>query len=185
MNRLFVAGLAAIATLSAATGANAAITVIGASQASECAQAARAGRSDRAALNMCENALGEEMLTIRDRAKTQINRGVIRMRQLNWTDALADMDQAIAMQGDIGEAYVNRGAVLIGMRRYQEGLEMIDRGLVLGIDDPAKAYYNRGLAHEGLENARDAYLDYQQAVTLAPRWDLPQQQLLRFTVTRR
>lgn len=186
MRRLLVRGLAATAMAFAATGAaQAATTVIGASQATECAQAAHAGRSDHNAVALCEGALTDEMLTVRDRAKTLINHGVMMMRQLNWTHALSDLDASIALQADIGEAYVNRGAVMIGMHRYQEGLDQIDHGLVLGIEDPAKAYYNRGLAHEGLENARDAYLDYQQAVTLAPRWDLPQQQLLRFTVTRR
>ena len=171
--------------LALAGGAQAATTVLGVSQASECSTAAESGRSDRAAVAACEGALANEIMTTRDRAKTLINHGVMMMRQLNWTAALSDMDASIALHPDIGEAYVNRGAVMIGMRRYQEGLDMINRGLVLGVEDPAKAYYNRGLAHEGLENARDAYLDYQQAVTLAPNWDMPQQQLLRFTVTRR
>lgn len=168
-----------------AGSAQAATTVLGVSQASECAAAAESGRSDRSAVAVCEGALANEIMTSRDRAKTLINHGVMMMRQLNWNAALTDLDASIALQPDIGEAYVNRGAVMIGLRRYQEGLDMINRGLVLGIEDPAKAYYNRGLAHEGLENARDAYLDYQQAVTLAPNWDMPQQQLLRFTVTRR
>jgi tetratricopeptide (TPR) repeat protein len=124
-------------------------------------------------------------MTTRDRAKTLINRGVMLMRQRRWDMALSSLDQSIALTADIGEAYVNRGAVLIGMRRYQEALQQIDHGLELGVDEQAKAYYNRGLAHEGLEDAQSAYYDYQQAVVLAPNWDLPQQQLLRFTVTRR
>ena len=45
--------------------------------------------------------------------------------------------------------------------------------------------HESALAYEGLEDAKSAYLDYQQALTLKPDWQLPQQQLLRFTVTRR
>jgi tetratricopeptide (TPR) repeat protein len=175
---------AVAATIGFAASAHAATTVIGSSNASDCANAAQHGRSDRAAIDFCNAALRDDNLTLRDRAKTFINHGVMLMRQLNWTEALQDFDRSIALQSDIGEAYVNRGAVMIGLHRYQEGLDLINHGLELGIEDPAKAYYNRGLAHEGLENARDAYLDYQQAVTLSPHWDLPQQQLLRFTVVR-
>ncbi|HYD45835.1 MAG TPA: tetratricopeptide repeat protein [Phenylobacterium sp.] len=164
---------------------SAATTVIGSSLAADCSQAARRGRADRGALTLCETALTEEALTRSDRAKTLINRGVILMRQQRWDQALNSLDQAIALQNNIGEAYVNRGAVLIGLRRYQEALQQIDHGLRLGVDEQAKAYYNRGLAHEGLEDAQSAYYDYQQAVVLEPNWDLPQQQLLRFTVTRR
>jgi tetratricopeptide (TPR) repeat protein len=174
-----------VAVMAGAAGAaTAATTVIGSTNAAECSVAAERGRFDQQAVQICEAALRDDTLTVRDRAKTLINHGVMMMRQLNWTAALVDLDRSIALQNDIGEAYVNRGAVMIGLRRYQEGLSEIDRGIALGIEEPAKAYYNRGLAHEGLENARAAYMDYQQAVQLDPRWDLPQQQLLRFTVRR-
>ena len=61
----------------------------------------------------------------------------------------------------------------------------LNKAIALGVDEPEKAYYNRALAYEGLEDAKAAYLDYVQALTIKPDWVLPQQQLLRFTVTRR
>ena len=184
MKTWIVAFAAAAATLASASTSIASTTVIGSSAASECSNAAEDGRSDNQAVRLCETALADETLSTRDMAKTLINHGVMMMRQQRWELALADLDRSIAMQADKFEAYVNRGAVMIGLRRYREGLDMINRGLQLGIDDPAKAYYNRALAHEGLENARDAYLDYQQARTLSPNWELPQRQLARFTVRR-
>lgn len=184
--KIWVAAASGIAALFLITGAaQAATTVIGTGLAAECSNAAQRGRSDRTSVQVCDEALADEVMTVRDRAKTLINRGVMKMRRGEYDDALVDLNSSTALQDDIGEAYINRGAILIALRRYREGLDQINKGLELGIEEPAKAYYNRALAYEGLEDARAAYLDYQQAVTLEPDWALPQQQLLRFTVTRR
>jgi len=61
----------------------------------------------------------------------------------------------------------------------------ITKGLALGVKQPEKAYFDRALAYEGLDDEKSAYFDYQQAVTLKPDWPLPQRELLRFTVTHR
>lgn len=180
---LAAAGIAAFLLTAGAAGA--ATTIIGSGLAAECSQAAQSGKFDRGSMQTCDQALADEALTQRDRAKTLINRGVMKMRRSDYDGALVDFNASTALVEDIGEAYVNRGATLIALRRYQEGLVEINRGIELGIEEPAKAYYNRALAYEGLEDARSAYLDYQQAVTLQPDWALPRQQLLRFTVGRR
>ena len=44
---------------------------------------------------------------------------------------------------------------------------------------------DRALAHEGLEDAKSAYLDYRKAQELAPDWTAPAEHLPRFTVSRR
>ena len=80
---------------------------------------------------------------------------------------------------------MDRGAVNIVDKKYQDGISDIDKGLSLGTEEPAKACYNRGVAYEGIDDEKSAYLDYQQALTLKPDWTLPKQELLRFTVTRR
>ena len=61
----------------------------------------------------------------------------------------------------------------------------INRSLERGVSEPEKAYYNRALAHEGLDDPKSAYFDYQKALEIAPDWDAPRQQLSRFTVSRR
>jgi tetratricopeptide (TPR) repeat protein len=83
---------------------------------------------------------------------------------------------------DLGEAYVNRGAAFIGQHRYADGLTDLNKGIELGVEEPAKAYYNRALAYEGLDDIKSAYFDYQKAVELSPDWPAPKQELARFHV---
>jgi tetratricopeptide (TPR) repeat protein len=165
--------------------ARAAVTVLGGGRAQECFLAAKAGKSDSIALSACDFALDTEMLAPKDRGGTFINRGVMKLTRGDYEAAHADFDAGIAIIPEVGEGWVNRGAMFIGERRYKEALSDIDKALTLGLHEPAKAYYNRALAYEGLDDETSAYLDYQQALVLRPGWDLPQRELLRFSVTRR
>ena len=113
-------------------------------------------------------------------------RDIIEIHAISGADqARADFDAAIALEPKLGEGWVNRGALSISERRYQEGMDDINHGLQLGVKEPEKAYFNRAVAYEGLDDEKAAYLDYQQALSLKPDWALPQRELLRFTVTRR
>jgi len=180
-----LAAAAALTTLAAAGSAHASVTIIGGGMAEACSKAAMNGLSDERFEEFCDVALETEFLNLRDRAGTFVNRGVMRMRRGEFPRAMVDFDQAVKMKPDLGEGHVNRGAALIGQKRFAESLPAIDRGLDLGVEEPAKAYYNRALAHEGLEDARSAYFDYQKAQELAPGWAAPTEQLARFTVTTR
>ncbi|HEX7761388.1 MAG TPA: hypothetical protein VF459_17920 [Caulobacteraceae bacterium] len=171
--------------LTSTSSAYAAVTVFGNGQAHDCSEAAFKGKSDADSIRTCDEALENEVLDAKDRAGTYINRGVMYLRQGNLAVARKDFDASIQTDAKIGEAWINRGAVSVAQQRYADGLSDINHGLTLGVEAPEKAYYNRALAYEGLEDAKSAYLDYQQALTLKPDWQLPQQQLLRFTVTRR
>jgi tetratricopeptide (TPR) repeat protein len=184
MRRVLWAACAAF-VLAAAGAAQASVTVIGGGLAEDCSQAALHGKSDNNSIRTCSEALDNESLNARDRAGTFINRGVMKLRRAEFDAAHADFDSAIAQAPHLGEGWVNRGAVFIAQKKYKEGLSDINQGLQLGVEEPEKAYYNRALAYEGLDDAKSAYLDYQQAIAIKPDWVLPQQQLLRFTVTRR
>ena len=164
--------------------AGASTIVIGGASANECSDAALKGRSDDRAVLACTTALELENLNFRDRAKTYVNRGVLQMRQHQFAAARADFDQASSIDPNLGEAYVNRGATLVGEARYQEGVAQIDKGLSMGVKDPERALYNRALAHEGLGDLRAAYLDYAKAAELNPEWAAPKTELARFTVKR-
>jgi tetratricopeptide (TPR) repeat protein len=178
--------LAAAAALSMAVGsADAAISVLGGGQAQECFEAAKADKADNASLGACNLALDSEILTPQDRGGTLINRGVMRLRRGEYEAAHADFNAGIALIPQVGEGWVNRGAMFVGERRYKEAVADIDKAISLGLREPAKAYYNRAIAYEGLDDETQAYLDYQQALVLNPGWELPQHELLRFTVTRR
>jgi len=168
-----------------AGGAGAAVTVMGDTSAEQCSFAAFHDQADETSMRLCTTALSDGMLDRRDLAGTYINRGVMWMVRRDYKAAGADFQQAINVDPDLGEAWVNRGAVAIIDRRFHEGVLDISKGLTLGTEEPAKAYYNRGVAYEGLDDEKSAYLDYTQALVLQPGWDLPKQELLRFTVTRK
>ena len=93
--------------------------------------------------------------------------------------------RAISGNPLIGEIFVNRGAALIGKSRYAEAVAEIDKGIGLGVEEAHKAYFNRALAREGLDDMKGAYLDYRTAIKLEPTFELAQAQLTRFTVVRR
>ena len=184
MKRLMVAAAAATALMAGAQ-ARAAVTVIGGGLAEACSRAALSGKADNRLEQMCTDALEKEMLNSRDRAGTLVNRGVLKMRRLKWADATRDFDEAIRIRPSLGEAYVNRGAVAIGEHRYAESLPDLNKGLQLGVEEPAKVYYNRALAYEGLDDEKSAYFDYQKAVELSPDWAAPKNELVRFHVQRK
>lgn len=177
-----VAGIAALAAAGSAQGA---VTVIGGGLAQACSRAAIDGESDPKFQEVCTLALETEFLNARDRAGTYVNRGVLKLRDADYQDASRDFNLALKLKPNLGEAYVNRGAASIGQKRYAESLPDINKGLELGVEEPAKAYYNRALAYEGLEDAKSAYFDYQKAVEINPEWAAPREQLTRFTVSRR
>ena len=162
---------------------HASVSVLGGGMAELCSKAALAERSDPDSIKTCDTALEFEDLDAHDRAGTLINRGVMRLRRNEYEPARTDFDAAIALQPKLGEAWVNRGAAEVGEKRYQASLDDINNALKLGVKEPEKAYFNRALAYEGLDDEKSAYLDYLQALTLKPGWALPEHELLRFTVS--
>lgn len=177
--------LAAGLTLAIALPANAAVTVLSGGQAKECSEAALEGKSDLRFEEVCTLALEVELLSDLDRAGTLVNRGILKLRRKAFPAARADFDKAIARKPDLGEAYVNRAASLLGERQWAAALVDANRAIELGIPEMEKAYYNRALAYEGVDNMKAAYLDYQKAIELKPDWEQPKQELARFTVQRR
>jgi len=176
---------AGLGVLGFAGAAQAAVTVLGGGMARACSAAALGGESAAKFEDICSQALDSEILSLRDRAGTYVNRGVLKLRRKDFGGAQFDFDRAIDTKPDLGEAYVNRGAAAVGARRYSDGLADINKALELGVEEPEKAYYNRALAYEGLDNMKAAYFDYQKAVELKPDWDQPKKELARFTVERR
>jgi tetratricopeptide (TPR) repeat protein len=181
MKRLIVVAAVA-AALTSGVEARASVTVIGGGMAEACSRAALSGKADQRLEATCTEALDKEMLNSRDRAGTLVNRGVLKMRRMKWTDATRDFNEAVRIRPNMGEAYVNRGAVSIGEHHYAESLPDLNKGLELGVEEPAKVYFNRALAYEGLDDEKSAYFDYQKAVELNPTWEAPKNELGRFHV---
>lgn len=185
MFKLFTAASIAALSWAAADVAHGAVTVIGGGLAQACSEAALGGQDDPRFQEICTVALDTEFMLPRDRAGTYVNRGVLKLRRTSYSDATRDFNEAVRLQPEMGEAYVNRGAASIGQKRYADSLPDINKALALGVSEPAKAYFNRALAYEGLDDAKSAYFDYQKAVEIAPEWPAPREQLVRFSVSRR
>lgn len=182
--RLFAIA-AAVAVLGAAGPACASETVVGDTSAVVCAKAAALGLADGASLQACTRAIDEGGLDSHDLVVTYVNRGAVSMNRHDYAAARADFDRAIRTEPTAGEAWVDLGGVDIIEHRYKDGITDTTKGLELGVRDPAKAYFNRAVAYEGVGDAQSAYIDYQEAMVLEPAWDLPREAVLRFTVVRR
>lgn len=183
--RLAAAGAAgAIAALCFGGSASAVTLVIG-GMAGQCYNYAKAGRYDGDALDICSRALNVEPLSMRDRAGTHVNRGAMLLRAKNYEAAHADFQEALRLQPGMGEAHVGEGAYLITMQRYAEAEPLLTRGIELGIEEPEKGYYFRGVARWGRDDYKGAYLDFTKASQLKPGWSLPKEQLTYFKVETR
>lgn len=185
LKSLAIAGAAAVATLAFASASQASIYVVGQTLAGGCSKAAIAGFEDTDSLQLCDRALREEAMTLEDRAATLVNRGVIKLRRKEFDTARVDFDDALALNPRLGDAMVNRAAILIAESRFAEAVAEIDRGLALQIETPEKAFFNRGIANEGMRDLTAAYHDYSKAASLNPAWEAPKVELARFTVRKR
>jgi len=179
------AAIGAALVMGAAGSGHAAITVLGGGFAQACSEAAMAGEVDKKFEELCTLALETEGLNLRDRAGTLVNRGVFKLRRQEYTSSLRDFDAALKRDPTMGEALVNRGAARIGLKAPEAALADINRALELGVAEPAKAHYNRALAHERLGDLKAAWLDYTKAAELDPEWSAPRTELTRFTVSRK
>lgn len=175
--------LTTAALLAAAAPAGAAVTVIGSSAARMCYEAADSPLSpSRDALEHCDMALGGEALARNDIVATYVNRGILRSRMGDTRGALRDFDEALALDPNQPEAYLNKGVVLIRQDSANAALPLFTMALEKKTRRPALAYYARGMAYEDLGNIKLAYADYKRAMEADPKWDQPRNDLARFVV---
>ncbi|HEX3431563.1 MAG TPA: hypothetical protein VHT03_11815 [Rhizomicrobium sp.] len=177
------AAIAALGVL-ATSSANGAVTVLGNGVAHSCYEFAEYAGNPTDGINTCTFALDQATLSVRDRAATFVNRGILRSRKGDAEGALADYDRGLVMDAALAEGYVDRGAAMIALRRYDDAVSEIDKGISLGANRPQIAYYDRGIADEALGNIRAAYEDYKKAAEIQPDFHLALDQLSRFRVVR-
>jgi tetratricopeptide (TPR) repeat protein len=112
-----------------------------------------------------------------------INRADIRLMMQDYARTVADAAASIAIDQQSPVAYLNLGAGLVGLRRYEEALMALEKAIELGISDRSHlAYYNRAIAREQLGDTRGAYYDYKKALELDPDFAPAKDQLSRFRV---
>jgi tetratricopeptide (TPR) repeat protein len=159
--------------------------ILGHGHAADCSKAVLKGRFDQTTLGLCTLAIENDNMKRRDAAKTYVNRGVIYLRRDALDQAAKDLDSAERLTPDLAEIFVNRGAILMKQARWRDAIAQLDRGITLKSEEPEKAYFNRGLAREQVDDLSGAYADLKMAAMLKPDWQAPRTEMARYTVVRR
>jgi tetratricopeptide (TPR) repeat protein len=163
-----------------------AVTVVGRDpNARRCAEQVMRGDTSDATVQTCNEALAYRRLTQAAEVVLRVNRGVTHMRRQENELALVDFDAVLALQPRNAEAHVNRGAALLQLRRYGPAITSFTEALGLGVQEPYKAYFNRGAAREALGDVRGAFEDYNTALEIYPDWGPANAELQRFARQRR
>jgi tetratricopeptide (TPR) repeat protein len=181
---LLGAALLAAAALVPKAAHSQTIVTLGKGYAHDCFLYAKAGVDPYDGVEVCNQALDHEPLTIKDRAATFDNRGVM-LDQLGRVEKAADdFHQALALDPKLGDPYVNLGSVLIKQKHYDEALESINKGIELGMSFPHIGYYDRAVAYQLLGRYKEAYYDYKKTLELEPNFTQASERLKDFVVTR-
>lgn len=164
--------------------AHALVTVVGSGLAHDCFLIAKMGNEPVKGIATCDEALAEEALDPQQRAGTFINRAVMKAALGRTDDAMRDYDEGIRIKPDLGDGYVDRGAALILLKRYDEAMTDINKGIGLGLSYEHVGYYNRAVAEFYLGRITESYYDYKKTLEIAPDFAPAQAQLKNFTITR-
>jgi len=148
--------------------------------AQACEEASKFGDFNGTGIDECTLAISSVLLSDHDHAAAYVDRGAIHMQHKQYAPAQTDFEAAIKLDPTLANAYVDHGGALIALKHYTDGIAEIDRGLALGPEQPEKAYFNRGIADERLNDMKSAYADYLKASQLKPDWVAPKSELARF-----
>lgn len=160
------------------------IVSMGQGYAHDCFTYAKSGVKQSDGVEVCNLAITQEAMSLKDRAATFDNRGVM-LDRLGRTDkAAADFRQAMLLDASLGDPHVNLGSMLIKQRRYDDALASINKGLELGVSFPHIGYYDRAVAYQLMGRFKEAYYDYKKVLEIDPTFAAASERLKDFIVTR-
>lgn len=139
--------------------------------------AARIHYTSRPEVENCDYALDFGAMSLRDRAATLTNRGIIHMALKNYDEAIQDYSAAIRLKPEFGEIYVNIGNVYYLGKFYEKAIEQYTLAIDKATTKVHIAYLNRGMAYEHLGNFDNAEANYRAAMEIIPNAALPQVRL--------
>ena len=177
--------LAAVPAFAVTTWPSASLLASGTADACAAASAAAqegAGATD-SALKNCSMAV-KLAISAGARADVLNNRSVLHYARGEYDAALADNTAALKIDDRMAEAIVNRGSIFLVQHRAQAAAANFNRALDFNPAHPEKVYFNRALAREDMGDLNGAYADYAQASKLAPQWEQPKREMMRFTIVR-
>ena len=162
--------------------------VLATGTADSCAAASAAaqegGKVTDADLANCTLAI---KLAYYDKARAEVlnNRSVLHYARADYDAALADNAAALKLDDRMAEAIVNRGSIFLVQHRPQAAAANFERALMFNPPHPEKVYFNRAVAREEMGDLNGAYADYAEAARIAPQWQQPRQEMIRFTIALR
>lgn len=172
------AGIASI--LLPLSTAGAAVLSVGGPLSKNCYEAALAQDTRDQAVAGCTRALLEEPLAKRDRAATLVNRGILQMTRGKDAFADADFDAALQVDGDLPDAWLNKGFLRLRRGDGRSALPLLQSGIDRGARRQALAIFARGVAYEQMGQFSSAYADLKRAHELEPRWSMPTEYLANY-----
>lgn len=165
-----------------ASAGQAGIITIGEGFAHSCYESSEAQVATPAAIEACDRAFTEQALEFHDEVATHVNRGILFYLMGSLDQANHDYDQAIALDPNEPEAWLNKGMAALKVGDSRAAEPMFEKALALRTVRPALAYYGLAIVNEDRGNVRQAYEDLQRARSLEPRWQLPAEELKRYVV---
>jgi tetratricopeptide (TPR) repeat protein len=180
--KLLLASAAMAALLATAAQADSQIqqVIYNVDATGQCSLAANDQADLKQGLAACNTVLSDPAMT--HRAALLVDRGVIQTRLGDNAAALRDYNSAIALDPQMGDAYVSRAGVLIAMKRYGEASSDIAQGIALNASNMHAAYYSRAVVEEETGNLQAAYRDYKAALAIKPDFAPASRELARFKV---
>lgn len=139
--------------------------------------AARIHYTSRRDLENCNNALTRTALSMRDRAATLANRGIVYMSLEEFDLAVKDYQAAIAMKPEMGELNVNIGNVYYMGKVYDKAITEYTTAIEKKTSKIFVAYFNRGMAYESIGKLAEAEADIKVALEMLPQWAAAQKKL--------
>jgi len=169
--------------VASASSASAQLVVLGEGDAAQCYNYTKLGnRGSRTAIKICDSAL-DQTLSVKDRAATHVNRGILQMRKGQQKQAIKDYQSALKIRPNLTEAHVNLGAAFIYLDQLDDALKAINTALEDkdSATRPA-ALVNRAILYDRQEKYNLAYRDLKAADILKPDWDMIDTLLARYEV---
>ena len=111
----------------------------------------------------------DELIEDQEDASLLNNRGAARAAKGDVEGAIRDYSQALALDGNLAQAYSNRGNALTKLGRYEEAIADYDQAIDLA-GEMAPIYCNRGLTRKMLGDLQGSMGDFEIAIGIDARF---------------
>jgi tetratricopeptide (TPR) repeat protein len=96
-------------------------------------------------------------------------------REARLAEAVNDLDRAVALDPQLGDALYNRASLNLFRNRYAEALGDLDRIVLIDPNAGASIYNARGIARAGLGDQTGAMADFDRALLIDPTFQEAEQ----------